>query len=739
MRRSCLVFALVLSTGACERNPVDPAPRGSVRSANTPQMALVVGNTTTLPTLGGTLTDANDINDAGQVVGYSRTASNATHAFLWTPGGIQDLGTLGGPSSVALGINDAGQIVGTSDSNAGPRAFLWTLGGMQNLGTLGGFFSEALAINDAGQVVGYSSTPAGTNVRHAFLWSPGGGMQDLGTLGGAQSEAWAINNSGQVVGWSQTAGNATVRAFLWTSGGGMQDLGTLGGNTSEAFGINNAGQVVGRSQTAGNLSTHAFLLTPGGVMQDLGTLGGAFSQARDINDAGHVVGVSETPGNATVRAFLWTSAGGMQDLAAITGLNSSQAVKINANQQVTGGRFVVQLIEDEAPPGATPPGSNVIVQPLDETTGQPSPVSLDFSNVTTAGTTTLTSGTVGQGGGPPAPGGFRLGNPPTYYDVHTTATFDGSVELCFDYSGASYGNENNLKLLHYENSVWTDVTTSLDTAANIICGSVTSLSPFLVAEANVAPVVTSLGLPAAPVPVGTSVTATASFTDANPNDTHTANIAWNDGTSSNGSVTETAGAGSASGSHTFAAPGVYTVVATVSDGDLDGTRSSTSDQPAYIVVYDPSSGFVTGGGWFDSPVNACAWSGCADDGSTTGKASFGFVSRYKKGATTPTGDTEFQFKAGGLTFRSTSYQWLVVAGARAQYKGEGQIDGDATRYGFLITAIDGALSGGGGTDRFRIKLWNIATGAIVYDNQRGQPEDSDAATAIGGGSIVIHK
>jgi hypothetical protein len=148
---------------------------------------------------------------------------------------------------------------------------------------------------------------------------------------------------------------------------------------------------------------------------------------------------------------------------------------------------------------------------------------------------------------------------------------------------------------------------------------------------------------------------------------------------------------------------------------------------------------VTGGGWFDSPTAACAWSGCAGDGSTTGKASFGFVSRYQKGAAAPTGNTEFQFKAGGLTFRSTSYQWLVVAGARAQYKGEGQIAGDAATYGFLITAIDGALPGGGGTDRFRIKLWNIATGTIVYDNKMGQLEDSDAATVIGGGSIVIHK
>ena len=401
--------------------------------------------------------------------------------------------------------------------------------------------------------------------------------------------------------------------------------------------------------------------------------------------------------------------------------------------------FVFELAGSAvASPGSTQPGSDVNVQPVDEATGEDAPVELTFDNITSGGETTVSSGTVGQGG-PPSPGGFRLGNPPTYYDVQTSATFTGSVELCFDYSGASYGNENNLKLLHYENSVWTDVTTSRDTDNNIICGTVTSLSPFLVAEENGAPVVTSLVVPAAPVPIGTNVTTTAAFTDANPNDTHTATIDWNDGATSNGVVTESGGIGSANASHAYTAPGVYTVSASVSDGDLNGTRSSSSDQPAYIVVYDPSSGFVTGGGWFDSPTNACVWSGCASDGSTTGKASFGFVSRYRTGATTPTGNTEFQFKAGGLTFSSTSYQWLVVAGARAQYKGVGQIAGDAATYGFLITAIDGALSGGGGTDRFRIKLWNVATGAIVYDNQIGQLDDSDAATSIGGGSIVIHK
>ena len=123
--------------------------------------------------------------------------------------------------------------------------------------------------------------------------------------------------------------------------------------------------------------------------------------------------------------------------------------------------------------------------------------------------------------------------------------------------------------------------------------------------------------------------------------------------------------------------------------------------------------------------------------SLSGKANFGFVSKYQKGATVPTGDTEFQFKAGNLNFKSNVYEWLVVAGARAQYKGSGTING-AGNYGFLLTAIDGQIAGGGGTDKFRIKIWDKGTSAVVYDNQNGTSDDGNDATALGGGSIVIH-
>ena len=80
----------------------------------------------------------------------------------------------------------------------------------------------------------------------------------------------------------------------------------------------------------------------------------------------------------------------------------------------------------------------------------------------------------------------------------------------------------------------------------------------------------------------------------------------------------------------------------------------------------------------------------------------------------------------------------MIAGAKATYRGVGTVNGSGN-YGFLVTATDGQVNGGGGTDKFRIKVWNKTTNVVVYDNQMGDAENADASTVLGGGSIVIHK
>jgi PKD repeat protein len=70
--------------------------------------------------------------------------------------------------------------------------------------------------------------------------------------------------------------------------------------------------------------------------------------------------------------------------------------------------------------------------------------------------------------------------------------------------------------------------------------------------------------------VHTSVEASALFSDEDLLDTHTAVWDWCDGTTFPGDVDETGASGSVSGSHIYAAAGVYTVTLTVSDGDDPG-------------------------------------------------------------------------------------------------------------------------------------------------------------------------
>ena len=209
---------------------------------------------------------------------------------------------------------------------------------------------------------------------------------------------------------------------------------------------------------------------------------------------------------------------------------------------------------------------------------------------------------------------------------------------------------------------------------------------------------------------------TGAITEAGTNDTHQCRLELNGVIDVTGAYSSATGL-NCSPSVLPAEAGVYTLTIRVTDDDFgEGTAS------IMIVVYDPSAGFVTGGGWINSPLGAYK-----PNTSLTGKANFGFVSKYKRGATVPDGNTEFQFHAAGMNFHSESYEWLVVnqAGTNAQFKGVGTINGQGS-YTFMLWATDNGNSG----DTFRIKITNNATNLDVYDNGIDQ--------VIANGSIVIH-
>jgi probable HAF family extracellular repeat protein len=239
-----------------------------------------------LGTLGGEFLDAAlDINDAGQIVGVATTARGKLNATLFDPiggGANRDLGTLGGtgfqtPSSQANAINNAGQIVGFAETPISQiRATLFdpTGGGAnRDLTSLDPIFFNSVAtdINEAGQIVGSATTEDGT-ASHATLFDPSGSgaNRDLGTLNGTVfSQANAINDVGQIVGFAASSGEAQL-GFLFADGL-LFDLNELINPTDPLFGdvllvtasdINNAGQIVANGIFVENRRSRAFLLTP---------------------------------------------------------------------------------------------------------------------------------------------------------------------------------------------------------------------------------------------------------------------------------------------------------------------------------------------------------------------------------------------------------------------------------------------------------------------------------------------
>jgi hypothetical protein len=250
----------------------------------------------------------------------------------------------------------------------------------------------------------------------------------------------------------------------------------------------------------------------------------------------------------------------------------------------------------------------------------------------------------------------------------------------------------------------------------------TALSPVV---ENVPPTVGGVSGPTDPVPVGTPLDVSASFTDPGVEDTHTATADWGDATASSAAVVERDGSGSISAPHAYAAAGVYRVGVSVADKD-GGIGRSALDM---VVVFDPAAGSARGAGWFESPVGALT-----SDGSASGRAFFGFLARYGKDATSVVAHPGFRLRIAGFDFESTAYDWLVITGAKAQLRGSGRLNGSGD-YSFQISAVDGQL-GSSEPDRLRIRIWD-SSGLLVYDNQRGAPDGAEPTSVLGGGSITV--
>ncbi len=249
----------------------------------------------------------------------------------------------------------------------------------------------------------------------------------------------------------------------------------------------------------------------------------------------------------------------------------------------------------------------------------------------------------------------------------------------------------------------------------------TAQASFTVTVTNAAPQLTQISAPAAPVAVINAVPVSITFADNNLTDVV---IQWGDGSSD----AYAAGAGNViAGSHLYGAPGLYTLHVILTDAC--GAQASGTYEP--ILVNAPADGFITGGGWINSPAGALVGT------PAMGKASYSFDAKYDPATGVSSGSATFDFPAGALNFAGTRIDWLVVADAKAWVKGVGTVNG-VSGYSFLLSAVDSELNGYRNTDTFRMQIWN-GNGTLVYDNQPNVPRNAPAGQMIAGGSIVVHK
>jgi hypothetical protein len=287
------------------------------------------------------------------------------------------------------------------------------------------------------------------------------------------------------------------------------------------------------------------------------------------------------PGRYTVSARVpfQAFAAGSGDVIADCDQFPGQTV-LNVGEGTSAQSFLVESNTLEFVVVNTSPGTDVAVTPVDTSTGG-TPVTLTFDEVTAAGATSLTTSSAG----PPPPANFTLGTPPVFYDVTTTAGFAGQVQVCISYDEAAFGTaEADLRLFHFEAGAWVDVTDagSPDTDANVLCGHVSTLSPFAAfAGTGQAVVVADAGPDQTGVIVGRLVTLDG--TGSTPAGSLT--FAW----------TQTAGpsvvlnnATTASPSFVAAAVGTYGFELTVASGGAPGAPDAVSVQVQYAF-----GGFVS--------------------------------------------------------------------------------------------------------------------------------------------------
>lgn len=574
-------------------------------------------------------------------------------------------------------INASGQVAFTQTDGAGYLASFFDGKRVQSIGTLGRAWAFSTGLNDSGQISGYAPAAADGQF-HAFRWSASTGMRDLGTLDGGESAGLAINALGEVVGYSGGVRQAN-HAFRWTERAGMEDLGTLANDLSSAVALNDSGLVSGFSNT--NVENpHAFVWTRPRGMEDIGTLGGTVSRALAVAARGEVAGYSDVasaPGQ--FHAFFWTRARGMRDLGTLTG-TESYTTAMSAQAQVVGF-----LIVDDGYQRA-------------------------FSWTAATGMRDL-----GSFGGPAARAEAVNGKG----QVVGYAMDKQNNLRAFLWSAAQGLADLNTRLVNAPAGLVLDDAVAIADNGAIVATSnagLVLLRP-VGQDSLAAPVVGPVHAPAL-IRAGSAITASVAFNDSNPKEPHHASLQWGDATMETALVSESGGAGTAWARHSYRVPGVYTIIAKVTDS-AGNTTTVKRD-----VVVEAAGKALAGSGKLLSPQGA-------DRRvlAQTGPAAFSFIAPGVQSAA-----GKVQFDSAGLAFRSTSVSVAAAGADSARLSGAGTLNGkDGYRYALAVapgTAAQGRMS---------LRIWHndARSGAEVLDYDNSKSGAAQRGTLLTEGAIAV--
>jgi probable HAF family extracellular repeat protein len=577
-------------------------------------------------------------------------------------------------------INASGQATFSMQSGSGTAdAYFYNGNAVQNIGTLGGLETLAADVNDLGQVTGRSTTASG--IEHAFVWSAGRGMLDiLAPWGSGYSYASAINNRGVVTGAFMPNG---VNAYRWSPVTGLENLGAFTpGLTGLSWGsaLNDAGLIAGTSDT-GPVARHAFIWTRAGGLVDIDNLDSLDAMPIAVGPRGEVAGNRlARGGNDLYSGFLWTQATGMVDLGKAGG-TAMYVLSLTPNLRMAG---FIRRGDD-----------------------------IQRAMAWTRSTGTRDIGTLG-------------GASSRAYDVNTAGQVVGYAETrsgswrAFIWTAREGMLDLNRYLRHPPRGLVLDDALAISENGVIVATSNAGLVLLKPDNGRRGGHVVGPVMAPALVKAGVPLQASVAFVDEDGVGTRSIDWSWGDGTANAGAIDGDAG----HAAHSYAAPGIYPVTATVVDRAGGSTVVSHT-----VVVTAAAGGMVAGAGTLVSPAGALRQAPAQ-----SGKASFSMLAPVA--ATTAADSTagRLHFSVPGLQFRSEAVRFVDRQGAQQVFAGSGMVRG-ASGYQFRLSTSAPVR---GEPGRFALKIWHtdLASKAEVVDYDNAATPSGTAATRMTQGSIV---